>query len=81
MEAIAKSVRLVPVMETALICRGAPPLFVTVIETGAVEVPVTTSGKSMGLAGAKATTGVGPNIQVRIFCVAVIPPVPPVNPA
>ena len=81
LDAIVKSVGLVPVIATALICRGAPPLFVTVIEIGAVEVPVTTSGKSMGLAGAKPTTGVGPNVQVTIFCVAVIPPVPAVNPA
>ena len=81
LDAIPKSVGLVPVMVTLLICRGAPPLFVTVIEIGAVEVPVATSGKSMGLAGAKPTTGVGPRVQVRIFCVAVIPPVPPVNPA
>ena len=81
LDAIPKSVGFVPVTVTLLICSGAPPLFVTVIEIGAVEVPVATSGKSMGLAGAKPTTGVGPRVQVRIFCVAVIPPVPPVNPA
>ena len=81
LDVIPKSVGFVPVTVTLLTCRGAPLLFVTVIEIGAVEVPVTMSGKSMGLAGAKPTTGVGPRVQVRIFCVAVIPPVPPVNPA
>ena len=53
----------------------------TVIEIGAVEVPVATSGKSIGLAGAKPTTGMGPRVQVKMFCVDVRPPVPPVNPA
>ena len=79
--AIPKSVRFVPVTVTLLICRGAPPPFVTVIEIGAEEVPVTTSGKAMGLTGAKPTTAVGPKVQVRMFCVAVMPPVPAVNPA
>jgi hypothetical protein len=81
LDAIPKSVGLVPVTVTLLICNGAPPLFVTVIEIGAVEVPVATSGKSIGLAGAKPTTGVGPRVQVKILCVAVRPPVPPVKPA
>ena len=53
----------------------------TVIEIGALEVPVAASGKSMGLAGEKPTTGMGPRVQVKMFCVAVRPPVPPVNPA
>ena len=81
LDGIAKSVGLVPVTVTLLICRGAPPVLVTVIEIGAVEVPVATSGKSMGLAGAKPTTGMGPRVQVKILCVAVRPPVPPVKPA
>ena len=81
LDAIPKSVGLVPVTVTLLICNGAPPLFVTVIEIGAVEVPVATSGKSIGLAGAKPTTGVGPRVQVKILCVAVRSPVPPVKPA
>ena len=81
LDAIAKSVGLVPARVTLVIWRSAPPLLVTVIEIGAVEVPVAMSGKSIGLAGAKPTTGVGPRVQLKIFCVAVIPPVPPVNPA
>jgi hypothetical protein len=80
LDAIPKSVAFVPITVTPLICRGAPLLFVTAIETGAEEVPVEISGKSMGLDGAKPTIGVGPRVQVRIFCVAVIPPAPPVNP-
>lgn len=67
LDVIAKSVGLVPVMVTLLIWRGAPPLLVTVIEIGALEVPAATSGKSMGPAGAKPTTGVGPRVQVKIF--------------
>ena len=81
LDAIPKSVGFVPFTVTPLMCRGTPLLFVTVIEIGPEEVPVTMSGKSMGLDGAKLTMGVGPRVQVRIFCVAVIPPVPPVNPA
>jgi hypothetical protein len=81
LEVTEKSAGLVPARETLLTFNGALPPFVTVTEIGAREVPVTVSGKSMGLAGANPTTGVGPRVQVKIFCVAVIPPVPPVNPA
>jgi hypothetical protein len=67
LDVIAKSVGLAPVMETLLMWRGAPPLLVTVMEIGALAVPAATSGKSMGLAGAKPTTGVGPRVQLKIF--------------
>ena len=81
-EAAEKSPGFVPENDTAVMCRAALPLLVTVTTIGALVVFFVVSGKFNGPTGDIPTVGTsGPRVQVKIFCVAVMAPVPPVNPA
>jgi hypothetical protein len=77
-----KSVGFVPVSDTPVMSSEAPLLFVTVIEIGVLVVSTVVSGKLIGPVGVNVTADAGGAIvHVKIFCVAVMPPDAPVNPA